>query len=478
MNSNKILISWLAHNNDIKDGKVSASGPTVVFHEHFFEGYSEHVILSQKKDDTEDVRLLKLLQYLREHFVNHKISRRYCNIEDPINLPEILNKIQPILLEYKDKEIDIYFSPGTSAMQMAWVLCHQNLGLSTTLLQTRPSQFSKDKSKPDLLTIAIERSPQLAATIVREQLKDAVPQKNSNYFIGKSIEPIYNTATLVAQSDKVTALILGETGTGKEHLAHHIHAQSMRKEKPFVAVNCSALGDTLLESRLFGHKKGSFTGAIANHVGFFETANGGTIFLDEIGDISPYMQQSLLRVLQAGEITIVGGNTKKLDVRIIAATNQNLPKLCEEGKFRWDLYYRLAIIELLLPPLRERGIEELKGMIYFFIQQKQRLFKRNSPIKLAPETEKHLLQYPFPGNIRQLENIIEGLYATVFDREAAINDLPIFVRDMPIRFSQKLSDVERIHIQKILQLFEGNKTQAAKALGIAYNTLEKKLGSK
>ncbi|MBM3455366.1 MAG: sigma-54 factor interaction domain-containing protein, partial [Bacteroidetes bacterium] len=213
-----------------------------------------------------------------------------------------------------------------------------SLNLKTTLYQTRPTKFTLKKERPELIKINMERSAIGLTALYHQQ--DIIKGSNENFFITPSIENIYENARKVALTDEVSVLILGDSGTGKENLARYIHANSIRSEKPYVTINCSSFGDNLLESRLFGYKKGTFTGADKDSVGLFEEAHEGTILLDEIGDISPYMQQALLRVLQEKEIMPLGGKPKKIDVRVIAATNQNLVKRCEEGFFRWDLYYR------------------------------------------------------------------------------------------------------------------------------------------
>ena len=201
-------------------------------------------------------------------------------------------------------------------------------------------------------------------------------EESSDYIITDTLRPIYDNAFKVAQADNVTVLITGETGTGKEHLANYIHHNSPRKSKVFIPINCSAFSDNLLESRLFGYKKGAFTDAKEDTKGIFEIANGGSVFLDEIGDISPYMQQSLLRVIQQKEITPIGGTPRTVDVRIITATNKILSTECSEGRFRWDLYYRLSTVEVKLPALLERGEKEIKLLLEHFIKVKRKVFGR------------------------------------------------------------------------------------------------------
>jgi transcriptional regulator with PAS, ATPase and Fis domain len=292
-----------------------------------------------------------------------------------------------------------------------------SLNLKTTLYQTRPAKFTVKKDRPELIKINMERSAIGLTALYHQQ--DIKKGGNENYFITPSIEKIYENARKVALTDEVSVLILGDSGTGKENLARYIHNNSVRSEKPYVTINCSAFSDNLLESRLFGYKKGAFTGADKDSIGLFEEAHEGTILLDEIGDISPYMQQALLRVLQEKEILPLGGKAKKIDVRVIAATNQNLVKRCEEGSFRWDLYYRLSVVELDIPNLLQRGKQDLKALIDFFLTLKKKQLKKQRKLNLSKEALEILLNYPYPGNVRELENIISRLYVFNEDQVSA-----------------------------------------------------------
>jgi DNA-binding NtrC family response regulator len=230
-----------------------------------------------------------------------------------------------------------------------------------------------------------------------------------------------------------------------------------------------------LESRLFGYKKGAFTGADKDTKGILEEAKGGTVFLDEIGDISPYMQQSLLRVIQNNEITPVGGTPKKIDVRFITATNKNLAELCKQGKFRWDLYFRLNVAEIELPNLMERKKDEIKELIQFFIKQKKKELKKSSQLSLTKEAMDVLQHYTYPGNVRELENLIESLYV-FHDDEITKQDLPGKVKRVPEEKSLHWKDVEKAHIKKVLKLFNGNQKQTKEAIGYgSINTLKNKL---
>jgi DNA-binding NtrC family response regulator len=469
----KTLISWIAHNNDFENGQFKPNGPTGSYHKYFFS-CERHIILSGEKNEDSDNRANRAKAAIKLAYPDREIDVRYLNIIDPIDHQEIQSKVSALLAELKDDQIDIYISPGTPSMQVVWYLCHMSMGLNTTLYQTREAKFSKqkDKDRPELVKISLERSS-LPVTAMYHQ-EEVRRNTGDNYFLTPAIEKVYDSAAKVAQVDAVSVLILGASGTGKENLAKFIHKNSARKDKPYIAINCSAFSDGLLESRLFGYKKGAFTGADKDTTGLFEQAHEGIIFLDEIGDISPYMQQSLLRVLQEKEIMPLGGKAKKVDVRVLAATNQNLPKLCEEGKFRWDLYYRLSVVELDLPSLHARGKSDLKLLMDHFIASKKKELHRPKKLVLEKDAQEIMLNYTYPGNVRELENIISRLY--VFNEERISADvLPKRLKQAPENQPMHMDFVEKQHIIKVLQHYKGNITQTAKAIGWVVNTLKAKM---
>ena len=466
----KTLISWVAQNNDFENGNVSDAGPNCTFHKYFFKG-DRHFILSTKKND--DTRTEKLVNHLRRTYTDRIIEAVYLDINDPIDHQEIQSKVTPFLAGLKDDQIALFISPGTAAMQVVWYLSHMSMNLKTTLYQTREAKHTKSKEKPELIKINLSNSSlPVTAVYHQEEIKRVGP--SDDYKITPAIEQIYLNAGKVAQTDEVTVLILGESGTGKENLAKFIHNNSIRKDKPYITVNCSAFNDQLLESRLFGYKKGAFTGADKDTPGLFELAHEGTIFLDEIGDVSPYMQQALLRVLQEKEIMPLGGKAKKIDVRVIAATNQNLVKRCEDKLFRWDLYYRLSVVELDVPTLLQRGKTDLKTMVEYFLSQKKRQLKKNKKLQLDKAAMEILLNYSYPGNIRELENIISRLY--VFNEETVAADvLPKRLSQEPVNKPMHWEFIEKEHIERVLKHFNGNKRQTALAIGWAINTLVTKM---
>jgi two-component system response regulator HydG len=274
-----------------------------------------------------------------------------------------------------------------------------------------------------------------------------------------------------------TILINGESGTGKELVARAIHYSSTRSSAPFVPVNCGCIPDGLLESELFGHVKGAFTGATETRAGFFHAADGGTIFLDEIGDMSLAMQVKLLRVLQDKEFCMVGSNRmRKVDVRILTATNKDLISFVQKGLFREDLFYRLNVITIFIPPLRERGDDILILAQHFIKKYAQELAK--TPPKLSDEVLQSLHDYNWPGNVRELENVIQRLVVMTEGERIDISDLPPFMRFSVFHkgeFNRTLAEVEYEYICNVLAGVNGNKTKAAKILGIDRKTLRGKL---
>jgi two-component system response regulator AtoC len=289
---------------------------------------------------------------------------------------------------------------------------------------------------------------------------------------------VYKLIARVAPTES-TVLIHGETGTGKELIARAIHANSQRSTGPFVAVDCGTLTENLLESELFGHERGAFTGAITLKKGLLESANHGTCFLDEIGDISPNLQSKLLRVLQEHEIRRVGGmESLKVDVRIIAATNKNLKKLVEAGKFREDLYYRLNVVTLHLPSLHER-VEDIPTLIDYFLSKYTRL---NNKVVTGVHSQALTLltNYSWPGNVRELEHTIER--AVVMTPHSIImpHDLPLVLVTPPAQSPshpdwKTLEQLEREHILKVLDAQQGDENRTAELLGIHRKTLQRKL---
>ncbi len=285
----------------------------------------------------------------------------------------------------------------------------------------------------------------------------------------------------VAQND-ATVLIEGESGTGKELMARYIHHSGRKADGPFVAINCGALPESLLESELFGHVKGAFTGAIKDKKGLFEMADGGTLFLDEIGETSPSFQVKLLRILEDGTFRRVGGTMEhRVNVRIIAASNKDITSLVQKGQFRRDLYYRLKVIPIYLPPLRKR-VADIKPLAEHFVSHYANHMGRR-PSSLSPEAIDRLQAHTWPGNVRELENAIERALIFCQGEEIQPSDLPLEVCMPPVEAFESLESsddmsmetVEQAHIRRVLEHCQWNRTRAARELGIGYNTLWRKM---
>ncbi len=299
--------------------------------------------------------------------------------------------------------------------------------------------------------------------------------------IGEStaMKKVFSLIERLSSSDS-TVLILGESGTGKELVASAIHYRSKRKDMPLIKVNCAALPEGLIESELFGHEKGTFTGAVRMRPGRFELADGGTVFLDEIGDIPLSTQAKLLRVIQEKTFERLGGSdTLHADVRICAATNRNLEEDVKQGRFREDLYYRLNVIPVTLPPLRERK-EDIPCLIDFFLSRSKDKRWRN--VRFSKDAMNALFAYNYPGNIRELENILERCLTFSASDVIEKEDLPSFIfKENGGKGQPSLSDVaaeaEKNYIMRVLKAMKGNKTRAAEILGISRKTLWEKINA-
>jgi two-component system response regulator AtoC len=336
--------------------------------------------------------------------------------------------------------------------------------------------------KPDEVILTLRKTEErLQLQTENSRLKAALSEKNATFgidemiFVSEKMASILDTVKKLAQADS-PALICGETGTGKELIARALHGESRRKEGPFLAVNCSAISPGLLESELFGHLRGAFTGADRNKEGLFAAASGGTLFLDEIAELPLDLQPKLLRVLQEGEIRKIGATKPQpTDTRIIAASGINLSDAVAANKFRSDLFYRLAVVEIALPPLRERP-EDIPVLAEYFLDKIAR--RENCPApKLDELAREKLLRYQWPGNVRELMNFLEK--AMIFSHRGEL-DLPLLSTDNRSKsrtstdgFSLKLAScrLEREYIGKALAETDGNRTQAAKLLEISLRSL-------
>ncbi len=342
--------------------------------------------------------------------------------------------------------------------------------------------IQKPFKKQEIISVCNRVLEKAALLAENRNLREKLRKRSSKrYEWGKS-ETFRNLLQKSAQAarSQATILVLGESGTGKEVIANYIFDNSTRCDKAFVKVNCAAIPDNLLEAELFGYKKGSFTGAYQDKTGKFQEANGGTVFLDEIGELPLSIQSKLLRVLQEGEVNPVGGKTEQVNVRIIAATNRDLKVLIEKGKFREDLYYRLNVIPLKMPPLRDH-MEDLTSLVGHFIAKHCEKNNREVPA-MGKGAFKLLESYHWPGNIRELENIIER--AIIFCEGNVVRELDLPEElvnpsknglEFQIRRGMTLDQIENHVIRMALERNRGDKKKAAEELGISLRTVYRKL---
>lgn len=336
--------------------------------------------------------------------------------------------------------------------------------------------ITKPFDPDDLSHLIRNASKQIALANENEHLRNRIISlEQVEDLIGNS-EPMQNVLREVQSVaiSNASVIITGESGTGKELIARAIHANSPRKFFPMVSVHCGALSESLLESELFGHEKGAFTGAVYNRKGRFEMADNGTIFLDEIATISPKMQIELLRVLETKSFMRVGGNKLiSSDFRVICATNKDLKKMVDQGTFREDLFYRLNVVNILIPPLRER-VEDIPLLVDYFIRKYCNSMSRN-PVTIEPAALKKLKEFEFPGNVRELENMIERAIVVGNGKEIKVKDLPLLQESIVSSSVESLDELEKKHIQLILNKYDWNISRASKALQVDRVTLYNKI---
>lgn len=374
-------------------------------------------------------------------------------------------------------------SPGVPVIVLTG---HGSIDTAVDAMRKGAYDFLTKPLNLDRLTLIVKRALQgrtltLQHRLLQEELQELQGKKVFESMIGKSsqMQKVFDTIKRVADS-KASVLITGESGVGKELISNAIHNLSSRKDKPMIRVHCAALTETLLESELFGHEKGAFSGAVARKRGRFELANGGTIFLDEIGEINQNVQIKLLRVLQDKKFERVGGEeTIEVDVRVVAATNKNLLEEIKKGNFREDLYYRLNVVNIEVPPLRERK-EDIPLLVAEFIKT---FAKENSKQieGLDNKTRSILYNYDWPGNIRQLKNCIESAVVMCQGNVITVDDLPPGIvstnenESIKIPIGIPMEEAEKIIITENLAYFKGNKSKTADVLQIGRKTLHRKI---
>lgn len=472
-----MLLSWLARTKDFDKGLFKSDGPTgSLWQGDAFSECKQHIVLVQReKSGDEDVnRKASIKRYLAEKDYAGKVALHDVQVIDPTDFNELrrIMEREVVTATEKSDRLEAFVSPGTGTMQAAWYFLALSRKHPLRLFQTRKPSMRKDERPGIREYIKLDEISVTVDDIATKQ-HDTDVSARGMLRDTESLAPVYALAKAVAETDNVSVLIHGPSGAGKEDVAQYIHDQSSRAGKAFVRVNCAAFADNLLESRLFGYVKGAFTGAEKDTKGIFENATGGTLFLDEIGDISPYMQQTMLRVLQERTVQRLGSSKERpIDIRIVAASHRDLPERCAAGKFRWDLYYRLAVVELSLKPFIDRSLSERQAFIHReLINGADRFDVR--PLKLSKDTQQFLESYEFPGNLRELRNVIDNLYVFHRDMGAEVN-----IDELPTRMQQAetvwdMKTAQRAHVQRAMQAFGGKKIRVASALGMTRATLDK-----
>lgn len=431
-------------------------------------------------------------QYLCQLLKDELLSTGLFDVDIANDGAQAMNKIQGriydlVLLDIKMPRISgievlKFIKERSPDTEVIMITAYGDIKLAVETVKLGAFDFITKPYNFDELLVSIQNALEKRRLRIQNTLmqKEILRLAQADEVIGQSkvFRDVLDIVAKVAKTD-ATVLIYGESGTGKEVIARLIHKNSLRNDKPFVAINCAAIPDTLIESELFGHEKGAFTDAYTSKAGLVEIANGGTLFLDEVGDLSQYVQPKLLRFIETGEFRRVGGNSiLKVDLRIISATNKDLTEEVKKGNFREDLLYRLNVVTIRLPALRERK-EDIPLFVEYFLRKKTRGRK-----KMSPEALKVLMDYDWPGNIRELENVVERAAILTKDEIIKSEDLalkPELKEDYYAKLVKKpvnslsLAELEKIHIENVLKANNWNKSKTAEILGISLKTLYLKL---
>ena len=495
-----VLLSWIGFNdlNYVKN-KEAGVGPVIALLQSDYSINLDEIYLLHNNSRKEDTK--KYISHIKETYKDKKINFHECLLENPTDYEKIYKIALKLIEEIKKKnkeEIKWHFhtSPGTSQMSSIWLLLAKTK-YPATLYQSYKDKISEKQHVKIVdvpFNIALEFIPELKKKADRELVEtwNEIPEFTRIIHKSDVMKELLNKAHRIAVHE-VPVLILGETGTGKELFSEAIHKGSGRAEKEMKTLNCAAIQETTATAQLFGWKKGAFTGAIKDSKGLFEVCNGGTLFLDEIGDLSLETQTRLLRAIQYGEIQKIGDHeTIKVDVRIIAATNKNLMKMVIEGTFREDLFHRINVGILNIPPLRERR-EDIGLIADHFLNEINDKFSKNQKIfsykhkKFSENTKNFIKNYSWPGNVRELYHTLQR--ACIWSDSEVINEKEIknsiitFPENSelqeiklditrPINLKEHLEELKKKYIERALQITNGNKTQAAELLGYnSYQTL-------
>lgn len=504
MEKEEILLTFIASRDPYNEN--GSDGPILSFLK--VKKFNKVILLYTNMEFLQ--RAYETSKTIRERHPDTSIELKELQIEIPIDYEEIFLKLWRILKIIENNHdssivrYSILTDSGTPQMQTCWLLMVTSGLFNAKMYQGIPPQYSGGIYKAREIQFSYDKFPTVLKPpslldIESKLLGIALPESSEKYPL-ESTKIIGNEKSFVnakAKAIRITkydlsVLIIGETGTGKELFARLIHNISERKEKPFVTLNCSAINPTIAESEFFGYKKGAFTGATEDRTGYFKIADGGTIFLDEVGDLPLELQPKLLRVLENGTFFPVGSNKEvNVNVRIIAATNQNLEELCRIGKFRLDLYNRLNQVTIELPPLRKRK-SDIPILAKNFVEEWNRRYNENKYI--SEEVLPFLVNYNWPGNIRELQNVIINMCALSPHNKITIGYLPEKIKnyyrssdfilnyineldfsESGINVDEILKRIEKEIYRKALHYTNGNKTKAAVLLNLKPHTFRKRL---
>jgi len=488
-----ILLSWVAKNNDpfsISGGK-RIDGPTLqLLADPLYAGKFDKVFLFYTPDAKN--KLNELRAEMSARGLTPALTGVEVALSNPTDYAEIYQEIgshvDDLMKRFPETKhaYFVHVSPGTPQMQTIWFILVKSGRLPATMLQTVRPEDRGSRQSEGVVTVGldIDRFPRIVR--LEEQVQELQEQlgiaETFGEMFGRSqkAQQLFKRLRRAAEDGRCTVLLLGESGTGKELAARGIHRLGPRKDAPLLVFDCASVPATMIESELFGHAKGAFTGAVKDRKGLVEEAHKGTLFLDEIGDMPLELQTRLLRVIDAGEFRRVGENkTRKVDVRIVAATARDLTGMVREGKFRKDLFHRLNVFPIELPPLRERR-EDIPVLFDRFLEQFSRDRALEKP-KIGKNVMELIVQHDWPGNVRELQNLAERVVVEApehisADWMAEQLELPNAVS--PPTFdagTTTLDEIERTVIDKRLKRFGGNKTRAARSLGIDRHTLARKI---
>jgi hypothetical protein len=482
----KTLITWIGFNEDFEKNRENNK---IRFKEHGFtanihrdiyavQKFERHIILSTTDNSNSISRELEekknmLLKGINKYFPGQTVEIRDVAIDkkDLQNFGVIESALRSFLMEFEPTDkITIVAGTGPTAVSMAWSSLFLALKGRFELFLLQLAEYTPGGEKSALVPIEPYVDNWLDEQLRTFHIEKEIP---SDIFRDEVVNKEYDRAAAVALAPDLNVLILGETGCGKDKMAEFILEHSPLKNNSYKAINCASLPDELLYSELFGHIKGAYTGAINDRKGLFEECQGGTLFMDEIGDISSFMQQSLLRAIENWEIKRSGTNEiiKIKPIRIIAATNHNLYQKCKEGKFRFDLYYRLCTVEIELEPYRSRTLKERKEVIRYFLSRLEK--KWGKTLKLDASARKQIENYSFPGNFREIYNTLNGLFGVGNDVIKAI--------DLPKRFTINNEEIDedadivlKHHCERVYKKYNFKLSETCRALGYSNQTQLKK----